>query len=109
MKVEKTLTFTTTKMKRSKFTESQIVKALKEHENGRKVEDITREFGISPASFYKWKERYGGMEASDLKRLKDLQEENSRLKRMFADLSLDHTALKEILSKKGWGPTNGDK
>lgn len=96
-------------MNRSKFTESQIVKALKEHENGRKVEEITRELGITSASFYKWKERYGGMEASDLKRLKDLQEENSKLKRMFADLSLDHTALKEILSKKGWGPTNGGK
>jgi len=65
--------------------------------------------GISPASFYKWKERYGGMEASDLKRLKDLQEENSKLKRMFADLSLDHLALKEILSKKGWGPANVGK
>lgn len=96
-------------MKRSKFTEAQIVKALKEHENGRKVEEITRELGITPASFYKWKERYGGMDASDLKRLKDLQEENSKLKRMFADLSLDHLALKEIVSKKGWGPTNGGK
>ena len=96
-------------MNRSKFTESQIVKALKEHENGRKVEEISRELGITSASFYKWKERYGGMEASDLKRLKDLQEENSKLKRMFADLSLDHTTLKEILSKRGWGPTNAGK
>lgn len=96
-------------MKRSKFTESQIVKALKEHENGRKVDDISRELGISPASFYKWKERYGGMDASDLKRLKELLEENSKLKRMFADLSLDHSALKEIVSKKGWGPTNAGK
>jgi putative transposase len=96
-------------MKRSKFTEAQIVKALKEHENGRKVEEIAREMGITPASFYKWKERYGGMEASDLKRLKELQEENSKLKRMFADLSLDHTVLKEILSKKGWGPTSGGR
>lgn len=96
-------------MKRSKFTEVQIVKALKEHENGRKVDEIARELGITPASFYKWKERYGGMEASDLKRLKDLQDENSKLKRMFADLSLDHLALKEIVSKKGWGSTNGGK
>jgi putative transposase len=96
-------------MKKSNFTEAQIVNALKEHENGRKVDDIARELGITPASFYKWKERYGGMEASDLKRLKDLQEENSRLKRMFADLSLDHTALKEIISKKGWArPTEGN-
>ena len=96
-------------MKKSKFTEVQIVNALKEHENGRKAEEISRELGITPASFYKWRERYGGMEASDLKRLKDLQEENSKLKRMFADLSLDHLALKEIVSKKGWGPTNGSK
>jgi len=96
-------------MKRSKFTEVQIVNALKEHENGCKVEEISRELGITPASFYKWKERYGGMEASDLKRLKDLQEENSKLKRMFTDLSLDHLALKEIVSKKGWGPANGGK
>ena len=90
-------------MKQSKFTETQIVKALKEHENGRKVDEISRELGISIATFYKWKERYGGLEASDLKRLKDLEQENSKLKRMFAELSLDHHALKEILSKKNWG------
>jgi putative transposase len=96
-------------MKRSRFTETQIVKALKEHENGRKVDEIARELGITPAGFYKWKERYGGMEVSDLKRLKELQKENAKLKRMFADLSLDHTVLKETLSKKGWGPTNGGK
>ena len=90
-------------MKQSKFTETQIVKALKEHENGRKVDEISRELGISNATFYKWKERYGGLEASDLKRLKDLEQENSKLKRMFAELSLDHHALKEILSKKNWG------
>ena len=90
-------------MKRSHFTETQIVKALKEHENGRKVEEISRELGISNATFYKWKERYGGLEASDLKRMKELEQENSKLKRMFAELSLDHHALKEILSKKNWG------
>ena len=90
-------------MKTSKFTETQIVNALKEHDNGRKADDISRELGISNATFYKWKERYGGLEASDLKRLKDLEHENSKLKRMFAELSLDHHALKEILSKKNWG------
>lgn len=96
-------------MKRSKFTEVQIVKALKEHDNGRKADDICRELGISTASFYKWKERYGGMDVSDLKRLRALQEENFKLKRMYAELSLDHYALKDILSKKGWGPTSGEK
>lgn len=90
-------------MKTSKFTETQIVKALKEHENGRKADEISRELGISSATFYKWKEKYGGLEASDLKRLKDLEQENSKLKRMFAELSMDHHALKEILSKKNWG------
>ena len=90
-------------MKQSKFTETQIVKALKEHENGRKVDELSRELGISNATFYKWKEKYGGLEASDLKRLKDLEHENSKLKRMFAELSLDHHALKEIMSKKNWG------
>jgi len=87
-------------MKRSKFTETQIVKALKEHGNGRKAEEISLELGISTATFYKWKERYGGLEVSELKKMKDLEQENSNLKRMFAELSQDHHALKEILSKK---------
>ena len=90
-------------MKKSKFTEAQIVKALKEHENGRKAEEISRELGISTATFYKLKERYGGLEVSDLKKMKDLEQEKSKLKRMFAELSLDYHALKEILSKKNWG------
>lgn len=67
-------------MKKSRFTETQIVKAIKEHENGRKAEDLCRELGISTVSFYKWKQRYGGMEASDVKRLKELEKENSKLK-----------------------------
>ncbi|WP_373400038.1 transposase [Algoriphagus halophilus] len=75
-------------MKKSRFTETQIVKAIKAHEAGRKVEEICREMEVTPATFYKWKQRYGGMEASEVKKLKELQEENSRLKRMFADLSL---------------------
>lgn len=87
-------------MKKSKFTESQIVKAIQEHEAGRKAEDICRELGITTASFYKWRQRFGGMEASEVKKMKELQEENARLKKMFADLSLVHEALKDAVSKK---------
>jgi putative transposase len=87
-------------MKKSRFTETQIVKAIKAHEGGRKVEEICREMEVTPTTFYKWKQRYGGMEASDVKKLKELQEENSRLKRMFADLSLVHEALKDAVAKK---------
>ena len=87
-------------MKKSKFTETQIVKAIKEHEAGRKVEDICRELGITTTSFYKWRQRYGGLDVSEVKKMKELQEENARLKRMFADLSLVHEALKDAVSKK---------
>lgn len=87
-------------MKKSKFTESQIVKAIQEHEAGRKAEDICRELGITTASFYKWRQRFGGMEASEVKKMKELQDENARLKKMFADLSLVHEALKDAVSKK---------
>lgn len=87
-------------MKKTKFTETQIVKAIKEHEAGRKAEDICRELGVSNVSFYKWKQRYGGLEVQDLKRLKELEEENSRLKKMFANLSLVHEALKDAIEKK---------
>lgn len=87
-------------MKKSKFTEVQIVKAVKEHEAGRKAEDLCRELGITTATFYKWRQRYGGMEANEVKKMKDLQEENARLKKMFADLSLVHEALKDAVSKK---------
>lgn len=67
-------------MIKSKFTETQIIKAIQDHESGRKVEDICRELGITTASFYKWRQRYGGMEVSDVKKMKELEEENSRLK-----------------------------
>ncbi len=87
-------------MKKTRFTETQIVKAIQEHENGRKAEDICREMGITTAAFYKWRQRYGGMEASDVKRLKELEEENARLKRMYANLSLVHEALKDAVAKK---------
>ncbi len=87
-------------MKKSRFTETQIVKAIKEHEAGRKAEEICRELGITTASFYKWRQRYGGMEASDVKKMKDLEEENARLKKMYANLSLMHEALKDAVAKK---------
>ncbi len=87
-------------MKRIRFSESQIIKLLKEYESGRDVKDLCREYCISRATFYNWKKRYSGMEASQLKRLKELEEENRRLKRMYADLSLDHEMLKDVLGKK---------
>ena len=89
-------------MRKSKFTEHQIVSILKQHEAGVKVADLCREHGISNATFYQWKAKYGGMDASQLKQLKDLQEENSRLKRMYAELSMMHDSLKQVMEKK-WG------
>ena len=87
-------------MKRIKFSESQIIKILKEYESGRDVKDLSREYGISRATIYNWRKKYSGMETSQLKRLKDLEDENRRLKRMYADLSLDHEMLKDVLGKK---------
>ena len=87
-------------MKKSRFTETQIVKAIKEHDGGKDAKEICRELGISTASFYKWRQRYVGMEVSELKRVKDLEAENSRLKRMYAELSLVHHALKDVIEKK---------
>lgn len=87
-------------MKKSRFTESQIVAIIKKQEAGIKVTDLCREHGISDQTFYKWKAKYGGMEASELKRVKDLEAENARLKRMYADLSLVHEALKDAVAKK---------
>ncbi len=87
-------------MKKSRFTEQQIIGILKEHESGRKVGDLCREHGISNPTFYNWKAKYGGLDANQLKRLKDLEQENARLKRMYADLSLVHVALKDAMEKK---------
>jgi putative transposase len=87
-------------MKKTTFTETQIVRAIQEHENGRKAEDICRELGITTAAFYKWRQRYAGMEVSELKKIKALEEENARLKRMYAELSLVHEALKDAVAKK---------
>ena len=82
-------------MKRSKFTETQILKILKEAEAGVPLNDLCRTHGFSKSAFYNWKAKYGGMEASDLRRLKELEEENARLKKMYAELSLDHGILKD--------------
>lgn len=87
-------------MKRSKFTEGQIIKALKENQQGRLVGDISRELGIDKSTFYYWRKRYGGMETSHLRRLKELEQENYQLKQMYADVSLNNTMLKDVLSKK---------
>ena len=87
-------------MKKSKFSESQIIGILREQEGGRKVVDICREHGISPATFHNWKAKYGGMDAGKLKKMKELEAESARLKRMFADLSLTHEALKDAIAKK---------
>jgi len=87
-------------MKKSRFTETQIVSILNEADAGMKVQDLCRKHGISPATYYKWKSKYGGMAASDLKRMKELEAENAKLKRMYADLSLENDALKDLLEKK---------
>jgi putative transposase len=89
-------------MKKTRFTETQIVSILKQQEGGRATKDLCRENGISEATFYNWKNKYGGMETSDVKRLKELEEENSRLKKMYADLALDNRILKDLFTKKGW-------
>lgn len=87
-------------MKKSKFSPTQIAKILKEFDLGKDVETITREYGISKAAFYKWRQRYGGMEASDLKKLKALEEENARLKKMYANLAMELDVAKYIIEKK---------
>lgn len=87
-------------MKKSRFTEEQIAFALKQNELGVPVEEVCRKMGISDATFYKWKQKYAGLGPSELKRLKQLEEENSKLKRLVADLSLDKAMLQDVLSKK---------
>lgn len=87
-------------MKRSRFSEEQIIGILKEHEAGIPVAELCRKHGVSDASIYKWKARFGGMEVSEAKRLRALEDENAKLKRMLADAMLDNVALKELLGKK---------
>lgn len=95
-------------MKKKRFTEAQIVTILHQQEVGKSVKDISREHGISDATFYNWKAKYGGMQVSDVKRMKDLEEENSRLKRIVANQTLEIDAIKTVLEKKYGGlTTNG--
>ena len=84
---------------KKRYSESQIIKVLKEVEGGRTAKAVCREYGFVQATYYTWKSKYGGMEASDIKRLKELEDENRRLKQMYADLSLDHKILKDIVGK----------
>jgi putative transposase len=87
-------------MKRKRFTEEQIIGILREQEAGAKTGDLARKHGVSEATLYNWKAKFGGMEVSDAKRLKALEDENGKLKRLLADAMLDNTALKDLLSKK---------
>lgn len=87
-------------MKKSRFTEEQIAYALKQVELGTKVDEVCRKIGISDATFYKWRQRYGGLGPSELRRLRQLEEENNKLKRLVADLSLDKAMLQDVLAKK---------
>jgi putative transposase len=87
-------------VKKSRFSEEKIISILREAEAGVKITELCRKHGMSDACFYKWKARYGGLEVSQLRRLKDLESENSRLKRMYAELSLTHQALQDALEKK---------
>ena len=84
---------------KKRFTEEQIIRILKEHEGGKRAADIVREHGISEQTFYRWKSKFGGMDVSEAKRLKQLEEENRRLKEMVADLSLDNKILRDVISK----------
>lgn len=89
-------------MKKGRFSEEQIIGVLKQHEAGRKVADLAREIGVSEATIYTWKSKYGGMDVNEAQRLKALEDENRRLKQLVADLSLDKEALKGIVRKNGW-------
>ena len=87
-------------MKKSRFTEEQITFALKQAETGTRIDEISLKMGISDATFYKWRQKYGGLDPSELRKLKQLEEENTKLKRIVADLSLDKAMLQDVLSKK---------
>ena len=89
-------------MKKSRHSEEKIIGAVKEIEGGRKTAEVARELGVSAATLYSWKSKYGGMQVSDAKRLRQLEEENRRLKHLVADLSLDKEVLKAVITKNGW-------
>ena len=86
-------------MRNSRYSEEQIIALLKEHEAGMKTADLCRKHGISPATFYNWKAKFGGMDVSDAKRLRHLEDENAKLKRVVADLTLDNVVLKDLVAK----------
>jgi putative transposase len=96
-------------MKKVRFTETQIISILKQQEAGLSVKELAREHGISEATFYNWKAKYAGMEANEVKRMKDLEEENNRLKRIVANLTLEIDAVKNVLEKKYGGLTTNGK
>ena len=87
-------------MKKTRFTETQIVAILKKQEAGIKTSELCREYGISEATFYNWKAKYGGLEVKEVKRLRELEQENSKLKKMYAEISMENYALKDLISKK---------
>jgi putative transposase len=87
-------------MRKSKFSETQIVSIPKQADAGMPVKDVCRQAGISVATYYQWKSKFGGMEASELKRVRELEEENSHLKRLYADLALENSAMKDLIAKK---------
>ena len=87
-------------MRKSKYSPQKVAKILKEFETGKSVEQISRDYGISSSTFYKWRSKYAGMDGKELKRLKELEEENIKLKQMYASLALDHQMAKEIIEKK---------
>jgi putative transposase len=96
-------------MKRARFTEDRIIGVLKEHEAGAKTADLARRHGVSEATLYNWKAKYGGMDVSAAKRLKQLEDENAKLKKLLAEQMLDAAALRELLSKKWQGPPSSAK
>jgi putative transposase len=96
-------------MKKVRFTETQIISILKQQEAGRSIKDLSREHGVSEATVYNWKAKYGGMEANEVKRAKELEDENSRLKRIVANLTLENDAIRNVLEKKYGGLTTNGK
>jgi putative transposase len=89
-------------MKKTRFTEEQMISAVKQLEAGRSAKDVARELGVADQTLYNWRAKYGGMDVNEAKRLKELEDENRRLKTMVADLSLDKEALKAVIRKNGW-------
>ena len=89
-------------MKKSRYTEEQVIATVKQMEAGRKAKELARDLGVSEATLYAWKSKYGGLEVNEAKRLRDLEQENARLKKLAADLSLDKDALQTVIRKNGW-------